>query len=181
MNPTPGQNHLVIAALGEDRPGIVDALSQAILDSGCNIADSRMTVLGGEFAIMLLVNGNWNTVAKLEQGLGDLGRRLDLVLTSKRTGEQRRQDVTLPYTVEVVAMDHPGIVHHLANFFSSRGINIHELNTSSYAAAHTGTPMFSMHMVVNIPSGMKIAALREEFFDFCDQRNLDAVIEPIKI
>lgn len=181
MTNATSQNHLVISALGADRPGIVDALSQHILDCGCNIADSRMTVLGGEFAIMLLVSGNWNTVAKLEQGLDDLGRRLNLTLTFKRTAEHRKSDNTLPYSVEVVAMDHPGIVHHLANFFSTRGINIQELSTSSYAAAHTGTPMFSLQMVVNIPATMKISGLREEFFDFCDQRNLDALIEPIKI
>jgi len=49
---------LVIAAVGEDRPGLADQLSKWILDSGCNIADSRMMVLGGEFAVLLLVSGN---------------------------------------------------------------------------------------------------------------------------
>ena len=60
-------NQLVIAAVGEDRPGLVDNLSGWILDSGCNIADSRMTVLGGEFAVLLLAEGQWNNLAKLEE------------------------------------------------------------------------------------------------------------------
>ena len=64
---------LVISALGEDRPGIVDELSELILDAGCNIEDSRATVLGGEFAVMLLVSGRWNAVAKLETGLPRAG------------------------------------------------------------------------------------------------------------
>ena len=48
-------NHLVLSALGKDRPGIVDKLSKAVFDNDCNIADSRMTVLGGTFAILLMV------------------------------------------------------------------------------------------------------------------------------
>jgi len=174
-------DYLVISALGADRPGIVDKLSQAILDNGCSIADSRMTVLGGEFAIILLISGQWNTLAKLEQMLPTLAQQLKLTITPKRTDQHQAEQSLLSYMVEVIAIDHPGIVHHLANFFSTRGINIQELNTTSYAAAHTGTPMFSLHMTVNVPAETHIATLREEFLDFCEGRNLDAVIEPLKL
>jgi len=155
--------HLVISALGSDQPGIVDALSEAVFDAGCNIADSRMTVLGGEFATLLLVSGNWNNIAKLEQSLPKLSERLGLTTTTKRTQRSTAKSDLLPYMVEVISLDHPGIVHNLANFFASRGINIQELTTTSYAAAHT-----------------LIAALRDEFLDFCEQLNLDAIIEPVK-
>jgi glycine cleavage system transcriptional repressor len=77
-------------------------------------------------------------------------------------------------------MDQPGIVHSLANFFSSRGITIEELVTRGYNAPHTGTPMFSVNMAIGIPATMHIAMLREEFMDFCDELNLDAVMEPVK-
>ncbi|MFA7095393.1 MAG: glycine cleavage system protein R [Gammaproteobacteria bacterium] len=174
------KQHLVISAVGADKPGIVNGLSKAILESGCNIVDSRMTVLGGEFAIILLVSGNWNAVAKLESALPGIGKRLDLSITSKRTEQRKPASNLLPYAVDVVSIDQPGIVYNLANFFSSREINIQDLVTTSYSAAHTGTPMFSVHMIVNIPSDMHIAALREEFMDFCDELNLDAVIEPVK-
>jgi glycine cleavage system transcriptional repressor len=40
--------------------------------------------------------------------------------------------------------------------------------------------MFSVHLTVDIPASLQIAMLRDEFMDFCDQLNLDAVIEPIK-
>lgn len=174
------QNHLVISALGKDRPGIVDQLSKAILDEGCNISDSRMTVLGGEFAIILLVEGNWNTLARLADSLPAREQALGLTITSKRTEARRSGSNLLPYGVDVVALDHPGIVHHLASFFSQRQINIEDMATTSYAAAHTGTQMFSVHMTVGIPSDIHIASLREEFMEFCDSLNLDAVLEPIK-
>jgi glycine cleavage system transcriptional repressor len=54
------------------------------------------------------------------------------------------------------------------------------LSTRSYAAAHTGAPMFSVQMIVNVPSRLHIGVLREEFMDFCDHLNLDAIFEPVK-
>ena len=71
----------------------------------------------------------------------------------------------VPYSVDVVCLDQPGIVSSLSGFFSSRGIDIAELSTRSYAAAHTGAPMFSVQMIVNVPSRIHLAALREEFMD----------------
>ncbi|WP_428609891.1 glycine cleavage system protein R [Sedimenticola sp.] len=172
------QNYLVISALGKDRPGIVDELSKAILDIGCNIADSRMTVLGGEFAILLMVEGNWNTLGKMEEAIVSLEQQLDLTIIVKRTEGRDKSDPSLPYVVDVVSLDHPGIVHQLANFFSQRRINIEDMATTSYAAPHTGTIMFSVHMTVGIPADIHIASLREDFMEFCDAINLDAIIEP---
>ena len=172
--------YLVLTALGKDRSGIVDQLSSTILDYGCNIVDSRMTVLGGEFAIILMLAGKWNELAKLEDSLPDLRKRLDLVINAKRTEPNKSRENQMPYSVEVISVDHPGIVHDIAGFFSTREINIHELNTSRYAAAHTGTPMFAITMMIDIPASTRIATLREEFLDFCDDLNMDAVLEPIK-
>ncbi|RFA24809.1 glycine cleavage system protein R [Alkalilimnicola ehrlichii] len=174
------QNLLVVTALGEDRPGIVDELSRVIVDSGCNIENSRMTVLGSDFAVIMLVSGRWNELAKLESSLPQAGRRLGLLLNTKRTDAPTRRGDLLAYAVEVISVDHPGIVHQLSNFFAKRSINIRDLSTASYAAAHTGTPMFSVLMTIDVPANTHIATLREEFMDFCDRLNLDAIMEPVK-
>jgi len=173
-------NHLVISALGKDKSGIIGELSSAILNQECNILDSRMTVLAGEFAILLLVEGPWNQLVKLEDQLPTLQQQLDLTIISSRPDGDAANKKILPYIVEAIALDHPGIVHNLANFFSQRQINIHDMNTSSYSAAHTGTPMFTVRMSIGIPSTIQIASLREELMDFCDSLNLDAIMEPVK-
>ena len=173
-------NYLVLSALGKDRPGIVNQLSKIILDHECNIVDSRMTVLGGEFAILMMVEGNWSTLAKLENILPDLKSSLGLTVITERTDERQSDRQVVPYMVEVVSLDHPGIVNSLAEFFSERDINIEDLNTNTYAAPHTGTSMFSVQMTIGIPSERHIADLRDEFMDFCDSINLDAVLEPMK-
>jgi glycine cleavage system transcriptional repressor len=178
--PAKKNNQLVLSAIGEDKSGLIDELSRCVLNSGCSILDSRMAILGGNFALLLQVGGNWNNIAKLENQLAGLESALGLTITSRRTSMRLPGKDLLPYGVDVVALDQPGIVHNLARFFSQREINIQEMVTSSYPAAHSGTPMFSVHMNVDIPASAQISVLREEFMEFCDRLNLDAVIEPVK-
>jgi glycine cleavage system transcriptional repressor len=171
---------IVICALGSDRTGLVYDLTRAVLDCSGNIVDSRMSSLGNEFAMLLLVSGNWHTLAKLETELKKLSDSSGITVTVRRTEPRAARPDVMTYSVDVVCLDQPGIVHHLAGFFSSRGIDIAELSTRSYAAAHTGAPMFAVQLVVHIPAKIHIAALREEFMDLCDQLNLDAILEPLK-
>lgn len=169
---------IVISALGSDRPGIVEALSGAVLARDGNILDSRMTVLGGEFAVLMLVSGEEDALAQLENDRASLEQALNLTITLKRTALPGTRARALPYRVEVVALDHPGIVHDIANFFSTRSINIDDLSTGTYAAPHTGSPMFSLHMTLSVPAEQSVGKLRETFLDFCEQRNLDASMTP---
>lgn len=169
--------YLVISALGKDRPGIVNTLSKSVLDSGCNISHSRMAVLGGEFALILLIHGNEEAVASMQRQLPALEEQLQLTLIAKTTAPRHSEQRWLPYRVRVVAMDHPGIVHRITDFFSAQKINIEELETETYAAPHTGTPMFSLTMTVAVPAGTAVARLREGFIEFCDRMNLDASLE----
>jgi glycine cleavage system transcriptional repressor len=165
---------LVISALGEDRPGIVDKLSSIIYDHALNIEDSRMTVLGGEFAILLLVSGEQSAINALQAQLSEIEQALQMNLLVKNTTESVPQDNTIPYSVEVAALDHPGIVRNIASFFSSRNINIVNLETERYSAPHTGSPMFALHMTIGIPAEINIPQLRDAFMDICDELNLDA-------
>ena len=169
---------IVISALGSDRPGIVEALSGAVLAAEGNILDSRMTILGGEFAVLMLVSGEDSNIDALLSQREALEQALKLTLTMKRTNSASGRPAALPYQVEVVSLDHPGIVHDIANFFSSRSINIDELSTGTYAAPHTGTPMFSLSMHLSVPAQESTARLRDAFIEFCDERNLDASMIP---
>ena len=171
---------VVITAVGDDRPGVVHDLSRVVLDCGGNIVESRMSALGSDFAMMLLVSGNWHTLAKLESELRKLEESKGLSIMLRRTEPRGAEADRVPYAIDVVCLDQPGIVFNLASFFACREIEIAELTTRSYAAAHTGAPMFSVQMSVNIPSDLQISVLRDEFMDFCDQLNLDAIMEPVK-
>ena len=171
---------IVISAVGPDRTGVVQDLSKVILSCGGNIEESRMTTLGSEFAMLLLVSGNWATLNKLEQGLEKLGTSNDLTIGIRKTDEKSPAGDRMPYAVDIVSLDQQGIVFNLANFFASKDIEIADVATRSYAAAHTGSPMFAVQMAINVPSSVHIAQLREEFLEICDRLNLDAILEPVK-
>ena len=176
----PMKQHIVICAVGGDRVGMVHELSKAVADCGGSISESRMTSLGNEFAMLLLVNGNWHTLAKLESEFKKLADATGMSIQLRRTEERAARNDMLPYSIDVVCLDQAGIVSGLSGFFSSRGIDIAEVSTRSYPAAHTGAPMFSVQMIINVPSRILVAHLREEFMEFCDSLNLDAILEPVK-
>lgn len=180
MTPPSPLDYLVITASGEDQVGLVDRLTGRIVEAGCNIEESRMALLGGQFAIIMLLSGRWDALTKLEDKLPALGEDLGLAIIHKRTRQPERKQPLVPYRVEVVAMDHPGIVHSLASYFARQGINIEELSTETYPAPHTGTPMFSVSMTVGVPADMHIPTLRGDFLDYCDGLNLDAIFEPLR-
>jgi len=180
MNTETENNYLVITASGEDKIGLVDRLAGRIADSGCNIEESRMAVLQSQFASIILVSGSWHALSKLEAQLPSLGQQLGLTIRHERTRRRERIEPAIPYNVEVVSMVHPEIVHSLAAFFSRNGINIEELQTSTYPAPHTGTPMFSVVMTVGVHAKVHIPTLRGDFLDYCDDLNLDATFEPVR-
>ncbi|MCU0976004.1 MAG: hypothetical protein MUC71_06785 [Steroidobacteraceae bacterium] len=174
------KQYLAISAIGSDRIGLVHDLSKIIADCGGSISESRMTALGAEFAVLMLVGGNWHSVARIETDLKKLAETSGITLLVRRTDKRAPREDMVPYSVDVVCLDQTGIVSALSGFFASRGIDVAELTTRSYAAAHTGAPMFGLYMVVNVPSTIHLGAMREEFLDLCDQLNLDAILEPVK-
>ncbi len=171
---------IVLSIIGTDRTGIVQEISKVILECGGNIEESRMTALGAEFAMLMLISGNWHTLTKLESGLDKLTEDGSLTINLKKTGQPASRNDCMPYAVDVVCLDHPGVVFGLANFFAARNIEIAELATRQYAAAHTGAPMFAVQMNINVPGSINLSQLRDEFLEFCDNENLDSILEPVK-
>lgn len=171
---------IVISAIGTDRSGVVHDISHAILSCGGNIEESRMTTLGSEFAVLMLVSGKWHTLKRLESSLEKLGKESGLSFSIRETGERQVKEDRMPYAVDVICLDNQGIVFELAKFFANRDIEIADVATRSYAAAHTGANMFAVQMAINVPSSLHISQLREEFLEVCDRLNLDAILEPVK-
>ena len=171
---------LVVSALGDNSAGVVRNLTKVVLDCGGNIMESRMAALGSDFAMLLLVSGNWHTMNRLEQDLAKHAETDGLVMQLKRTEPRKVGKELLPYAVDVVGLDQPGIVNNMSSFFAARFVEIGDVTTRTYQASTTGTPMFSVQMLINIPASVHISGLREEFMEFCDQLNVDAIIEPVK-
>lgn len=168
---------LIISVITQDRPGIVREISDAVNEAGCNIEDSSMMVLGGSFAILMMVSGDDACIASLKQKEQALSDSFGTLVQMQLATDREQQAPGQPYVIEVVSLDHPGIVRELSEFVAHRNINIETLDTETYAAAHTGSTMFRLEMTVNIPAEVKLSAFKHELIDFCDQKNLDVTVE----
>src|SRR5438067_8291182 len=107
------EEYLVLTAVGTDRPGLVAELTALLAEQGANIADSRMALLGGEFALVMLVTGTAEQLTAVSRDVVAVADRLGLQLIAKptRSAAARRTGLLRSYTVNVHALDHPGIVH----------------------------------------------------------------------
>jgi len=178
--PAPGGQQLLISAWSTHPASPLLAVAKRITDSGCNLAEARMSTVGRDVSLTVLATGSWDALAKLEAMLTRLAREKELRLIWSRTEPRPPQSDLLPYMVEVVAADKPGILFQLAEFFERQSITIESLHSTRYRAMQTGAEMFSAQVTIGVPADTHIAVLRDDFLEFCDHLNLDAILDPMK-
>lgn len=171
---------LAITALDNNRINFVTELLPAIQDCKCSILEIRASRLAQASAVYWLVQGNWNQIAKLENQLEILQRRSDLKLQWLRTEVREHQTNCMPYLLETLSLNREGILESVIKFLLERGIEIEEVSGSCYPSAYIQSPVVSSRFIVLVPEDVPLLALREEFMEFCDRINIDAILEPIK-
>lgn len=169
------REYVVLSAMGTDRPGLTAEVSKFLADCGCNIEDSRMAVLGGEFGIMILLSGAPEAIQALYDTEPELESRTDLRVTLKRTTSpyEHRGVQAVTYQVSGHGLDHEGIVHAVAEALRELGANIVSLSTSTYNAPVTGSPLFRMEATADLPPRVSGAALRERLAEVAAAANLE--------
>jgi glycine cleavage system transcriptional repressor len=170
--------YIVITAVGPDRPGLVDEISAFLSARKINIEDSRMAVLGGEFAVIMLASGE-TEVEELRRDLAELDKATGLSIMIKPTLSPHERKVTpaMPHRLVATSMDHPGIVHEITSVLHRRNINIESMDTHVSNAPRSGAPIFKMRCVINIPVGEKLASVRKEMEKLADRMDIDIEIE----
>ena len=172
------RGYVVLTAVGPDRPGLVNALASLIRDAGANIEDSRMAILGGEFAVILLISGSQGAVERAKEIGARVEHELELLCILKETSPTRSPSDYLPYRIDVSGADRPGIVQVIAAVLASRGINVASLESRIAYAPFSATPMFVLEASLQVPSETVLSQLRSELATTCEEENLDFRLEP---
>ena len=170
------RRYVVITAVGPDRPGLVNQLSSLIREAGASIEDSRMAILGGEFAMILLISGPAGAIERVKEipaHEGDLGLRCIV----KETAPHAPSDYLL-YRIEVSGADRPGIVQAIAAILANHGINVATLESRLSYAPFSATPMFMLEATLQVPSKTALSDLRSDLAATCEDENLDFHLEP---
>ena len=167
------QKHIIISALGPDRPGIVSKLSKIITESNANISESRMIKLGGDFTMMILASAKENNISSLIQ---DLNRISELTIETHETNlgedavEREEANIVLSGT------DNEGLVYSLAEKLAEHNINIIEMNTGVVNAPMSGATLFLLNALVSYDKN-QLKNIKKELIQLSDELDIDIVVE----
>lgn len=119
----------MVAAIGDDRPGVVAAVSGVLVEQGCNLSDAQMAVLQGHASMMLVVDCPPSLEpealqASLAEGLRDLGH--DIWVRPLSAGPEPTGSDDL-WVVSVHGADRPGVVFEVSRLLADAGINVVDL------------------------------------------------------
>lgn len=166
---------LVVTAIGPDRPGLVNLLSDAAQRFGANWAGSRMASLAGQFAGMV----HFQVADEDAAALGDALRALEssgltvvIVTSSAGAANVRRRRADL----ELVAHDRPGIVRDLSQVLARLDVNIDELETEVASAAMSGEHLFKVRAQLGVPRDLDDSELRRGLEALANEMMIDLSI-----
>jgi glycine cleavage system transcriptional repressor len=171
--------YAVFSAIGADRLGIVDDLSGIVGERGGNIEESKMAVLGSEFAVIMLISLAAAAFDSLSSELADLEEGLGLTLSLKRTSPAAPPDAGRPYLLETYSLDGHGIVHAVSTVLRRHAINIEEMETETQRAPLTGAPLFRLRANIVLGPSQSATALRRELEELHAGQDLDLSLKPL--
>ena len=172
------RKQLILTASGHDRVGLVGEFTELIQRFGGNVEASRMVRLGGDFAMLVFVTAPEKKIEGLRKSLADVHysnfdvhSRLSEVVDPVETGVK-------PCAITVLGADHIGIIHQVASYLAEQGINVENMTTEVVAAPMSGSPLFTMSAVVQVPPQLNTDDLREALEFIGDEMGVDTKVFP---
>ncbi len=172
-----------LSAIGRDRPGIVADLAELIYECDCNLEDSSMTILGSEFAVLLLLS---SADAAAEQRLSSGCKRLEwekrlTVFFRPLDGEPvpyATREHARRYALQAIGVDRAGIVAKICRCLADHAVTIAEMTTQSRPEPESGTPIYTMRMQLDVPRQTDPKALAQRLDAIGDELQVDVTFTP---
>jgi len=165
----------MVTLVGKDRPGIVAHVTNALYEEGCNLGETSMLRLGGNFTIMMMVNYQGNKHA-LEQLLLTVAQSLDLHLHVDKIVGELHHHLLPDMRITVSGADRAGIVAKVTTALNEVGFNI--LDLESDVAGSEDKPIYIMHIEGSSAEGMEAVAAA---LDVVRQDGIDVILNPIEM
>jgi glycine cleavage system transcriptional repressor len=135
----------------------VAAITGAVVDSGGNLADTAMTILSGQFAMVLIVD-DVAALGVLEANVARAGDALGVTTSVRAIADGTEiEDRAQLAVVSVHGADRPGIVHRIARDLATLGANITDLRT--HVVGIESAPVYTMVIEVQLPDSVSPEAL----------------------
>ena len=170
------QTSLVLTVLGDDKPGIVEQLSDQILAAGANWEESRMARLAGKFAGLLRVSVDADRADALAVSLLKLNDGGLTVVVEHSRDSQTAGHRTL--RLELVGNDHPGIIRDISRVLAQHQVNIEELESGVTSAPMSGEALFRARALLRIPPAITLDVLVRKLEALAGELMVDLAVEP---
>lgn len=174
--------NVVLTGIGRDRVGIVAGLSRILYELGCNLLDSSMTLLRGQFAVILMVQIPDNqTVEGLSRKLAELKSELGLDIFVRELAAdelQESEDKGEPYIVSVYGADRPGIVATVTAELARLGANITDVETKRTSGASSQS-LFLMVLEISVPQEITEEKLAKDLKEVSARVNCDISLQSL--
>jgi glycine cleavage system transcriptional repressor len=174
------KEHLILTAIGPDCVGLVEKISEFISRRDCNIEDSKMAAFCGEFAVIILMTGDAGKLAQIARDYREIEAETGLSIVMKTPPPRKPAEAFIPYKLMAACMDHPGIVHKISGVLSELAVNIESMETKTYFAPMSGTPLFQLEAALAVPVRANINQLRERLAELQREENIDIEITVVR-
>jgi glycine cleavage system regulatory protein len=165
---------LVVTIIGNDRPGIVERLSEVVLAVGANWEERRMARLAGKFAGILhitVARADADTLASALRAMASDG------LTVVVEGSGAVDVATRTVRLELVGNDHPGIIRDISRVLAQGDVNIEELETGVHGTPMSGEQLFRARAQLRLPNAVTTESLRERLEALAGELMVDITLD----
>jgi glycine cleavage system regulatory protein len=170
---------LVVTIIGNDRPGIVERLSDAVLAAGATWEESRMARLAGKFAGILRISLAAAEAERLAAALRAMSSE-GLTVVVESSGEAPA-GTSRSIRLELVGNDHPGIIRDISKVLAQSQVNIEELETGVTSAPMSGEQLFRARAQLRLPPSVTTEWLRSRLETLAGELMVDVALdEPSK-
>lgn len=168
--------YLVLTVIGDDRPGLVEALAQTIAAHDGNWLESNMSHLAGKFAGILQLSVPDAQADALVLALEELPASLRIVI-ERSSGEAAPVAAEHAVRLSLVGNDRPGIVREVSRALAAQQINVEMLETECRSAPMSGESLFHARALLRVPADLSLDAVRSQLERIADDLIVDISVE----
>jgi glycine cleavage system regulatory protein len=166
----------IITFIGDDRPGLVEALSRVIESNKGNWLESRLSQLGGKFAGLISVVLPGENGAALEadlKGLSASGLSVRVTPALAMAAASTGRGITLT----VIGPDRLGIVREISRALAQREVNVVEMDSEVSSAPMSAEMIFSARIEAQIPDHIDLDDLEDSLDEIANTMTLEIDLE----
>lgn len=169
----------IITVLGEDRPGIIAAVTRVFYDHGYNVEEVSQTILQNQFSCFFIVTGPGKVSAgQLVKALEMSTSAFGLFVHVREIGANAAPSPVHgcePFVVTTLGPDRRGLVAGITSVFAAYGVNVVQLRAVFRGGDEPGGN--TMIYEVDVPSSVDQKDLRRALNERAKEMNLEISVQ----